>query len=642
MRRLITALGIALTGLLLLLAVGFVLLPAERVARIAADQMARATGREVTISGDVSMSFWPVLGASVGGLEVGNAEWADAGAMISARGAAIGVDAGALLRGEIRLTHIEAQSPTIRLESRADGRANWVFTDASGAASVEASPSPGTAPQPISIERLDIRDATLIYDAEGSDLVTLAGVDVALSWPDPTGAVQIDAALRPAGDVVTVRSEIEQFAELLVGAPSALRTTLETSAGQAAFDGTVTLSGAVKGALSLQSSDTARFLSALALPALDLPQGLGRQLDLKTGLDLRTDRTLSLTDLAADLGGNSLRGAAQIDLNGTPQIDADLRADALNLTQTPAVGSGSASSGSASAAGWPTAPIDASGLSAFNGTIRFAAQSIQLDTLTLGPTRATLRNERARMVFALDQVAAYGGSVQGQFVMNNRSGLSVGGTLTGSGLGLEGLLSDMADVTRLSGAANASVEFLGVGQSVDAIMRSLRGAGQISTSSGTIRGLDLDRLMRSGQGAGGTTVFDSLTASFATENGVLRNSDLLMSLPNYEARGEGQVDLGGQTLDYTFTPKALRGNDGRGIAIPVRVRGPWAAPRVEPDLEAMVDLNLAAEKDRLQEKAADEVGDRLGVTREEGQSLEDAIEDKVEDEIRKGLKSLFD
>ena len=131
MKWIIRAIGILL--LILVVAVGSLfLLPADRIARIAADQLRNLTGREVTITGDVGMTFWPVLGVTAGGLEVGNADWAKDGAMLSAANAAIGVDAMALIRGEIKITNIEAQSPTIRLEQRRDGRASWQFSDGGG------------------------------------------------------------------------------------------------------------------------------------------------------------------------------------------------------------------------------------------------------------------------------------------------------------------------------------------------------------------------------------------------------------------------------------------------------------------------------------------------------------------------------
>ncbi len=232
---------IRILGLLVVLVVVFVaglfLLPADRVAQIAAEQIRSATGRDVTISGDVSMSFWPVLGASVGELQVGNAEWSEQGPMLTAQNASLGIDAASLLRGAIRITNIEAQSPTIRLESRKDGRASWQFTDASGEAQIETTTSPDRPTQSFSIDRLKVSDATLIYDAEGSDLVSYSGVDLSLDWPDPDGAVDISGVLRPAGVPVTMAATIESFATFLAGDARKVDVTLTTEAGSAALNG---------------------------------------------------------------------------------------------------------------------------------------------------------------------------------------------------------------------------------------------------------------------------------------------------------------------------------------------------------------------------------------------------------------------
>ena len=84
-------LGFVLVVILVTL-VSVFFLPADRIAKLAAEQMQAATGRDVTISGDVSMTLWPVLGVSAGGLEVGNADWSDQGPMLTAENAAIGVD----------------------------------------------------------------------------------------------------------------------------------------------------------------------------------------------------------------------------------------------------------------------------------------------------------------------------------------------------------------------------------------------------------------------------------------------------------------------------------------------------------------------------------------------------------------------
>ncbi len=54
----------AMVLIVVLVVVGLLMLPADKIAQIAGDQLRKVTGRDVTISGDVSMTFWPVLGVS--------------------------------------------------------------------------------------------------------------------------------------------------------------------------------------------------------------------------------------------------------------------------------------------------------------------------------------------------------------------------------------------------------------------------------------------------------------------------------------------------------------------------------------------------------------------------------------------------
>ena len=371
-------------------------------------------------------------------------------------------------------------------------------------------------------------------------------------------------------------------------------------------------------------------------------------MDVASEVTLTPDRRLALRNLVADLDGNRLTGAADITLNGVPQINATLDAGALDLTGATGSdgGGGSGSSSGSVSGGWPTDRIDAGGLAAFNGDIALKADSVDLGALKLGATRALLRNDRSRMVVELREVAAYAGTLTGEFIMNNRSGLSVGGNLNARGIEMQPLLSDTAGLTRLTGQGDAELSFLGAGPSVDAIIRSLSGKGAFKIGKGTITGIDLDRLMRAGDVGGGTTVFDSLGATFDIDKGVVRNDDLLMLLANFRASGAGSISLGAQTLDYLFTPVALRANQGRGLAIPVRIVGPWANPQIKPDLDAALDLNFSEEKkaieNRVKDQAREALQEKLGVTRQEGQSVEDAVKDKLEGDLKKKLFKIFE
>lgn len=306
------------------------------------------------------------------------------------------------------------------------------------------------------------------------------------------------------------------------------------------------------------------------------------------------------------------------------------------------VGQGTgAGGGGGGATGWSQAPIDVSALSVLDGEIAFAANTVDLGDIELGPVRTTTRIDNARAVTDLAQVGAFGGSLGGQFIINNRSGLSMGGDLSATGVDLKRMLGELADVQRITGTGEARVTFLTSGSSMHALMNALSGEGRVSTGRGTFEGIDLDRLFRAGDATGGTTIFDSIDASFRMEKGSLFNDDLALQLASLRAEGKGRIGLGPRDIDYLFTPISLKARDGRGIAIPVRIRGPWSDPAILPDLEAAVKLNLDEERQALEQRAEDKVLEKLGVEKQEGERAEDAVRRRLEEEALKGLGRLL-
>lgn len=629
-----------------------VFLPGERIAQIAADQLSRAAGRPVTLSGETTLSLYPVLGVSTGAVEVANADWAGDTPLLRAESLKIGVEPMALLRGDIRITGLEIAAPDIRLERAADGRVNWELGVDGVATTGQAEGAAGPATSnrlSLTLDRALITAASLRYtDHRTGDVQTVRDMDFDLRWPDYDGRASVKAVLRQAGDPVTITGHVDQLGAFIDGAVTPVAADIEGPGGRIAFDGRAAAAPQLQGRLDLDLSDTAALLAALGLGTVDIPEGLGAPVTGGGDITLTDAMRLSVRDMALDLGGNAISGDADIDLSqDVPRISAELDAGALDLSHLAAARGNGGGSGSGGAdGGWSRTPIDASGLALANGEVALVADSIDLGDLTLGKTRLTITLDRSRAVFALHEVRAYDGLLTGQFVANNRSGLSVGGDLTAEGLDLERFLSDAMGITRFAATASGTVDFLGVGQSVHAIMNSLSGTGRIGTGRGVISGIDLDRLMRSGDVTGGTTVFDEMSASFTMEDGNLYNRDLAMRLPLARAEGTGRIGLGARDIDYLFTPVLLEGETSRGIAIPVRIRGAWADPRITPDLEKALDLNLKDERERLEDRAEErldrELRERLNLDAREGQSLEDAVRDKIEDRALNSLRKLFD
>ena len=637
MKWLLRILGVLIL-IVLVFVVGLLMLPGDRIAQVAVDQLRAQTGREVVLKGDTTISFYPVLGVSTGALEVANADWSKSGSFMVADGLKVGVDLVSLIGGEVKITGLEAVNPELLLEKASDGRANWEI----GVDGVAPSGQPSGAGNALalSLDRALISGGRLRYlDHQAGTEFRVDDLSVDLTWPEYRGGATFNISARPQGaSRLTIKGDVADLAALIEGELTEGSIKADADGGNVSFDGHLSMPAQLAGALKVNLSNTAAFLASFGVSGVDLPQGLGRKVSAAADLALTRQKQLSLRDLRLTLDQNTLNGDVDVDLaQAVPQVTAKLSAGTLDFSG----GSEAAGSGGAGAEGWSKSEIDASGLGLFNGQMSLAAAGLRVAGLSFGATSVSATVENSRAVVALNQMSGYSGMVTGQVVANNRNGLSVGGAVNASGVELQTLLTDLAGISRFTGQADANVDLLGAGNSVHAIMNSLSGKGAISTGRGTIKGIDLDSLMRQGLATGGTTVFDSLTATFNVDKGILYNEDLLLKLPVISATGEGRVGLGARDIDYLFTPKTGGAEVEGGIVIPVRISGPWSDPKIRPDMEKAIDLNLKEEKEAAKKKVEDKVKEKLGLEPDAEKSLEDSAKEKLEGEVLKGLEKLF-
>jgi AsmA protein len=162
---------------------------------------------------------------------------------------------------------------------------------------------------------------------------------------------------------------------------------------------------------------------------------------------------------------------------------------------------------------------------------------------------------------------------------------------------------------------------------------------------GAIRDLNIAKMIRSltsgtlsgwQQGRDQTTDLAQFSASFRIEQGQATTNDLTLVGPLVRMTGAGTVDLAAKTLAFRVEPKLVMTTEGQGSAadpvglgIPVAVEGPWAEPRIYPEVAGMLD-NPAAAYAKLKEMGkglfgqgggigasggvSDQFGGRLGET----------------------------
>ncbi|MDP1577566.1 MAG: AsmA family protein, partial [Cypionkella sp.] len=440
--------------LLAIVLVGSVfLIPAEKVAGIAVAKFNALTGRELVISGAVRPSIWPQLGVTTGPISISNAAWSKEGPMVQAEGLSISLDLAALIGGDVKITGVEAINPKIVLERSAKGAENWVFGGEAGGTVSAATPGVG---QPFTLDKASVSGGALVFaDHAAGVRYEVSGIEAAAAIPRYTGPATIDMAAVMNGQSFTLTGKVGAFQDFLDGKLVDSDLKLIAGAAEVGFKGTAGLGPEAKGALSADLGDLAAISALAGIAAPKLPEGLGASdVQVVGAVTLTTAGSLHLRAGAVVLDGNKLAMDADLVTAGErAKLSAKVTAAALDLAGVSG-GQGGGESGGVQAAGWPTDKIDVSGLSGLDAVVALTADSIDLGMVKFGASQIVLTNDRSRLVAELRKVSAYEGVISGQFVVNGRKGLSVGGDLSFAGMALRPMLADFGGYERLVGTGD--------------------------------------------------------------------------------------------------------------------------------------------------------------------------------------------
>ncbi|MEH6834666.1 MULTISPECIES: AsmA family protein [Falsihalocynthiibacter] len=629
------------------------LIPGKKLAEIAAGQIAEFTGREVTLSGDVTTKIFPRLSVTTGPIAVANAPWAEDAPLLTAEGLTIGVELLPLLQGNFEFRDIKILQPNIRLSVAKDGRKNWDFSGKpTAAATAQVAKAPSSGPRRVTVEYAGIKDGEIHFYDDASGLrESLSDVNFEARFPESDGEIRVSLSGQYKGASLDVQAGLDRPMGFLLGDIATLDTTASLGGAKISYTGKLGLSGLV------MDGDLVASIAAGSplLNAINAGNNAGpKALSMKGKLVRTPDGATYVRGGEYKIGTQVLRG--DIDFKAgkdRPVIKGIFTAQDLSLPELQGASTQSQTSLTANSGGWSTAPIDVSGLSAVDAEISLTATSLDLGVVEFGPSQVLMKLNAGRAVFDLKKVKAYGGDLAGEFVVNGRGGLSVGGDLTMKGVQTDQLLGALVDFDRLVSPADVRVKFLGVGNNLDAIVKSLSGQGAINVQKGVLKGVDVEQMIRTldlgYRGTGQRTVFESIDATFNITDGIMSGTDLAFRANGLIAEGRGKTNLSQKLLVYRLTPTALVSPDGTGgVRVPLLIRGPWADLRFSLDLEAIVNQELSAEKAVLEKKLKDaekaakaNAIKKLGVKQKKDESLEDAARRTLEETATKELLKLL-
>ena len=336
---------------------------------------------------------------------------------------------------------------------------------------------------------------------------------------------------------------------------------------------------------------------------LDAPDLLQNPLSAKAEIRLNGS-VVMINGLTGALGDGAFNGWASVDIASKPLVKLDLDFQRLDV----AVAKGNAGSASQP---WSNVPIDLSGLNYVDLQAKISAAEINFGQAHIAPVAidAALASGVLRSRFA--NLGAYGGQANGDLIVDASAAVPAYALRSDlSGVRALPLLQSAADFDKLDGKLQAKLSLQSSGASQRAIMSNLDGTVFAVFQDGAIRGVNVAQMIRSltsgtlsgwQQNNEQTTDLTQLSASFRIEKGKASSTDLNLVGPLVRVTGSGTIDLGEKTLALRTEPKLVMTTQGQGraadpvgLGIPVVIDGPWASPRIYPDMAGILDNPDAA------------------------------------------------
>ena len=427
-----------------------------------------------------------------------------------------------------------------------------------------------------------------------------------------------------------------------------LKLDLDGKQGSNAFKGT--LASPVSGNIETQRYELGKLTGNIALSGPDLPKGAAA-ISLGGNASLDVAHNNAQFNLAAKFEESNINAKLNLTQFSPVTLAFDLNIDQLNLDKY------FPSKAEQPAKHDPEKPIDLSPLKALNASGAVKIGSLQVSRIKAANINAQLRLANGRLELSPHSAQLYQGSIAGALTADvNGNRFTLKENLSGVTIGP--LLKDLADKDVLEGRGNLSLDLSASGVSVGTLKKALNGSARIELKDGAIKGINLAETLRKAksalsarsateQGANKQekTDFSELSASFAIGNGIARNEDLSLKSPFVRLTGAGDINIGGDSIDYLAKVSVVASASGqggqdlaslKGLTLPVRLSGPYDALKYRIDFGAMVG-EVAKEKAKgaLQDAISEKLGIGSAKTKTDGQKAD------PKDQARDALRGLF-
>ena len=195
-------------------------------------QLSAALDRDVTISGDVKLSVFPVLKAQTGAVQIENADGFTDENLATMEGLDARIRLLPLLSKKIEIAKFELTRPVISLEKNSAGQVNWAIGDAPAEPKTEGEPFKrdgrfnGINPQ---IGKFAITDGQITYRDQTSDTThEITNASLAFALPSLDEIVNVDGGMTFNGTPIDLDVSLDTPRHFLNGGVANFTAKIET------------------------------------------------------------------------------------------------------------------------------------------------------------------------------------------------------------------------------------------------------------------------------------------------------------------------------------------------------------------------------------------------------------------------------
>lgn len=565
-----------------------------------------ATGRDLTLSGDLGFTFFPKLGVKLGQASLSNAEGFGDQAFASVDKVSVSVDLLALLTAQVKADTIELKGLNVNLQKNKNGKTNW--DDLAGSSSSEpAAESSGSSAPAVGLEVAGIRisDSQVVYDdQQAGNKITLNPIDV------KTGSIGSGKPSSIAMQLGMVQTNPPMTADINLDTDAKLN--IETAIYQ-----------------------LTNFVLNVQAKGDDLPNG-EVDLTLKTNMDAHlNNESLKLAPVEISVAGLELDGDMSVKSFSKPKISFSLHTDELDIdklvpstTEEGGASSGEQAATAANSDDKIELPIETMRSLNIDGSLNVG--TLKASGLTMTDLSATITAKDGAINLNPLSINLYEGTYLGSAGVNVK-GATPAYTASSElkNLAVAGLLEDLSEDGKsiIRGKSELAFKVTTTGDRVSTLKKRLNGTASFKASDGALQSEKLARNVekviafmkgREPAAAGDELVFDSLSGTAKITNGVAKNDDMKLATPLIYADGAGDIDIGNEELDYRLAI-GLSDEPNRA-AIPLTIKGSFDDPKYGIDFQAalkekqkeVIEEKKEEIKEKIDEKIKDKIGDGVG------------------------------